>query len=1267
MRKKIFLMLLLLGLPLFLLSFVKVTVDAQEMRENAITVNYSSAVDEQGGLVIGDARGEVVVDEENTFYGNTNSLQVSSADEGYAFSFYMEKGFVLSFSSNYTFRVVDDHQFIAFFRPVDKSHIVVVDANNKHLGSLLVDEGTILDEEVLANFSSKLNNPPGYNFVGWNVELPLTVSKGVTVIKAVYASHDSEFTVRVFADGELTDTKYVPYGKMLTLEAPEIEGKHFSHWSIGNQIISYNPTHKISVYSDFEIHANYTTETVEPVGLSYLSKDVVANNTIIYLLLQSYIPQGYNLIEQGLIYINSSEQSSEPITLESQNVQRIRALRFSPQNEFAVSINTVNHHYLYARGYLVLSNGEHIKTIYSEQLELQFKYNIDYHLDGGTNHPNNKNVYSVYEEVELLTPTKTGYNFIGWFNALEGGEEVTTIPVGTTGEIDLYARWEIIEYTISYNLDGGTLSGALDKFTVNDLPYVLPIPTKVGYNFVGWFTAQNGGTQVTEISKDAPHNVVVYARWELANYTLTLNLDGGSFTFASKAALRDEFFRDLYKFFNPNMTYQEFVHGAGNTTGYTGQWFLNSNFRLKIATKNNKSVNDSLGVFANSSLYNAKWLPFFDFLEDLIKEVNPTQSFWSDIDTGTLRLNAYFSESMFANKTQTPSFAPVSVFTINSGDIYLPVPNKAGYRFLGWYTTPDFSGEPVTKIVSGTTQNVTLYAKWEALTVYNVTYELDGGTLVNPITTYTVNNLPMILGIPEKEQHLFLGWYDNPDFNGNPITELGLNTTGNVVLYAKWEAPTEYNITYNLNGGMWGYPSKEVIREQFFRDLYNFINPTESYEDFVGSSYAGLWHSKDAYNAKLYTANVSYIMPGSNIFINHPTYNVKWLPLFDLIDEFMQSRETTRFWASPYTGRIRLGQYFNNSTFTTTQLNTLPDFTPKVINFTKYDNDIYLNIPYRQGYKFGGWYTNPEYSGDPIVYIPSGTEENIELYAKWNALTTYTVTYNLDGGTLANPINSFTEENLPITLPTPTKDGYIFQGWYTNSSLTGNPIVKIPYPTNSNVVLYAKWQLDTIEEFTITLHQERNYTYAERDILLTDLLTDLYNYVKPSDNLMTFMHGAGKTSGYNGTWYSNTTYKNKIYDGTRPSAPNASKAYFVYQPQYYEKWMPFFDFIDSWIKSMNSIQFFWGSGTYTGFLRLSQYITGTKPATNWTDAKMREMPTFPPIVINYTNQSSTIVLPALNVNGKTFLGWFTEQNGGQQVTQVPAGSTGNKVYYARWA
>ena len=64
---------------------------------------------------------------------------------------------------------------------------------------------------------------------------------------------------------------------------------------------------------------------------------------------------------------------------------------------------------------------------------------------------------------------------------------------------------------------------------------------------------------------------------------------------------------------------------------------------------------------------------------------------------------------------------------------------------------------------------------------------------------------------------------------------------------------------------------------------------------------------------------------------------------------------------------------------------------------------------------------------------------------------------------------------------------------------------------------------------------------------------------------------------------------------------------------------------------------------------------------------MQKMPTFPAIVLTYTNQSPTVVLPTLNVNGKTFEGWYTDKTGGTKVTEVPAGSTGDKVYYARWS
>lgn len=1256
-------MLLLLCLPLLAISVSKVNVEANELpSEHIITVDFASSVNEQGGLIIDDeAKGEVVLGEENTLYGNTNQLQVVSVEEGYEFSFFMEKGYVLTSSNNYLFRVVEDHNFVAVLRPIDKKQIVVLDANNKLVGSLYVEEEAVL--ENLEQFESKTSKHPGYEFAGWNVEFPFTVTNNVTFIRAVYVGEDTNLTVRVFQDEEVINTHEVRYGKTVTITAPDVEGKFFSHWEVDGQILSFDKTHILSVYSNIDVYAVYVDEVVEPVGLSYLNKHIINQDTVTYLLSQSYIPEGYSLVEQGIIYLNSNKLEEE-ITIETDGIKRIRALRYSTHNEFAVAFDTIDHHYLHARGYLVIVDAENNTTIiYSNQLVKQFKFNINYHLDGGINHQDNKTLISAYEKLTLQAPTKEGYRFVGWFDSEEGENEITVIPIGTHEDINLYARWQVEEYTITYNLDGGTLEGALTTFTVDDLPYTLLTPTKEGYNFIGWFTSATGGDRVTAITAGTTAHVVVYAKWELVTYSLTLELDGGSFTFTNKDALKEEFFRDLYKFINPEDSYQVFVHGAGKTSGYAGTWYTNETYRNKIATKNNKSVDDSLGLFANSSLYNAKWVQFFDMLDGFITESNPTQSFWGDVSTGLMRLSAYFSETMFVDKTQTPEFAPKTTFKMNSDDIYLPNPNKAGYKFIGWFTAAS-GGTQVNKIDKGTVGDVALYARWEELTQYTITYELNEGTLTNPVIQYNVNELPIILDIPVREQHTFLGWYLTPDFNGERVTELGFDTTGNITLYARWEAPTVYNVNYNLNGGQWNYPDKVVMRETFFRDLYDFINPSESYEDFVGSTYEGLWHTNNAYANKVYTANIDYIIPGSNIFINNPTYNVKWLPLFNLIDAFMQSREQIRFWASPYTGRLRIGQYFNNSVFTDEQLTTLPDFSPKVTSFTKYSEEIYLNIPYRQGYTFDGWYSNPEFSGDPVVFIPAGTEQNIVLHAKWTALQSYSITYNLDGGTLANPINSYTAEDLPIVLSNPTKAGHTFLGWYTNSNFTGGPITKLPYPTIGNIVLYAKWQSDEVIEYTITLHQERDYTYEQRDILIIDLLTDFYNFVKPSENLQTFMHGSGKTSGFDGTWYS--SHRAKIYDGARPTGPNDSKNLFVWSSQYYEKWLPFFDFIDEWTK-FNPKQFFWGSGTFAGLLRLKQYITGSKPDTNWTDSQMQKMPTFPAIVLTYTNQSPTVVLPTLNVNGKTFEGWYTDKTGGTKVTEVPAGSTGNKVYYARWS
>jgi uncharacterized repeat protein (TIGR02543 family) len=83
-----------------------------------------------------------------------------------------------------------------------------------------------------------------------------------------------------------------------------------------------------------------------------------------------------------------------------------------------------------------------------------FTYNVTYLLDGGTNHINNPDCYTVVTPTILLEePTKEGYTFIGWYdNAEFTGDEVTEISSGTIGDITLYASWSINQYTISYSV-----------------------------------------------------------------------------------------------------------------------------------------------------------------------------------------------------------------------------------------------------------------------------------------------------------------------------------------------------------------------------------------------------------------------------------------------------------------------------------------------------------------------------------------------------------------------------------------------------------------------------------------------------------------------------------------------------------------------------------------------------------------------------------------------------------------------------------------------
>lgn len=115
--------------------------------------------------------------------------------------------------------------------------------------------------------------------------------------------------------------------------------------------------------------------------------------------------------------------------------------------------------------------------------------------------------------------TRTGYTLGYWCDSLDcgTGRPYTTITgnCGSQGcEIYLYAQWSAISYDITYNLNGGNLSGEKRSYTV-ETDYTLPTPTRTGYTFDGWYTTSGlTGTAVTKIAKGSTGDKTFYAKWK---------------------------------------------------------------------------------------------------------------------------------------------------------------------------------------------------------------------------------------------------------------------------------------------------------------------------------------------------------------------------------------------------------------------------------------------------------------------------------------------------------------------------------------------------------------------------------------------------------------------------------------------------------------------------------------------------------------------------------------------------------------------------------
>ena len=169
-------------------------------------------------------------------------------------------------------------------------------------------------------------------------------------------------------------------------------------------------------------------------------------------------------------------------------------------------------------------------TLYAKWTPVQYK--IEYALNNGINNKNNVFTYNVEQEILLEQPTKYGYDFMGWFTESALVNKIEKIPIGTNGDIKVYAKWQASEKILYFDGCGAT-SGTMQSITVRtDETIKLPKNEfkKTGYKLKGWITEETNQYEYTDedyFRVGGRSSYTLHAVWELEIYKITYNLNDG--------------------------------------------------------------------------------------------------------------------------------------------------------------------------------------------------------------------------------------------------------------------------------------------------------------------------------------------------------------------------------------------------------------------------------------------------------------------------------------------------------------------------------------------------------------------------------------------------------------------------------------------------------------------------------------------------------------------------------------------------------------------
>ena len=647
--------------------------------------------------------------------------------------------------------------------------------------------------------------------------------------------------------------------------------------------------------------------------------------------------------------------------------------------------------------------------------------------------------YSGYAIGNLPVATRNYWFFDGWYTAASGGTRVSA-TTEFTENTTVYAHWNGYPYNVVFNPNGGICSTTTMNARVGTKLGTLPAAAKDNYTFAGWYTSadEDEGTKITaDYIQNNNSYLTVYAHWTANPYTIKFSANGGVCDTEEMTGTVDKPIGIL-----PQATRKSYIFDG---------WFTTlDDSGTEITESYTQSTVSEITVYAH-------WIPMTYVMtfnanggscDELTRTCMvdtpigeppvPTRSYydfagWYTEGENSVHVTASYQQASTEAITVYARWTPheyTMFFDPNEGNCTtesivgivdaeidtLPEATRDYYEWDGWYTAKTGGSRIDVGYVHDTDSDITAYAHWTPHT-YTMTFDVNIGEATCSTQTKqgTVDASIGTLPTPEKPYYSFIGWFTERA-GGTQVTSAYVqNTDEPITVYAQW-TPGTYTITLDANGGSCSTTSKTgtvdvaigALPEDVTRELY----------DFKG------WYTAAAGGDLIAE---TYMQSTTDDFTVYAHWEVKKFTIsFALNDSAGSHRasmsgSSTRYY--PAAGPI----------------GALPE-------------------PTRDQYTFDGWYTaatggtkiTSTYNRDSLVTLP--------VYAHWTPYT-FTLKFNPNGGSVSTTTKQCSVDTAIGQLPTPSRDYYTFNGWYTATSGGSKIESTATYSTNSSVAIYAQWTL----------------------------------------------------------------------------------------------------------------------------------------------------------------------------------------------------------------